>query len=467
MWSNETVTVTITATDSLSGVASIEYATNGGAFQPYNPALDISDEGTTTIAARATDVAGNISTPVSSTVRVDRTAPTVIITRAPDEVWSNESVTVTITATDSLSGVASIEYTTNGVDYLPYNPPLVIDTDGITTIAARAFDQAGNEGTAVSPLVIRIDTVLPVVPTLVVTPQVTIGQPADAEYACGDDRSGVQTCVITVTDPSGATQTLATGTTGGTVALPTGALGTYTVTVTVTDLAGNTTHKTAPYTVVDQTPPGATVSVLKSIVASGASNSATFGCTDADSGIATCTVVVIQADGTTTANLNSSNASSGTIAVPTNQTGTYTVTVTATDLAGNSTTATATYRVDLCVVEQYDHTQAKNVGSNYTIKISLCGPNGNNISSKQIVLTAISITDAAGNTYDPGPNDSGSANGGAGVYKFRYSNREGYIYNLNTTGFTGPVPGEFTLDFEAAKAGVVIGVGHARFTLSG
>jgi hypothetical protein len=209
--------------------------------------------------------------------------------------------------------------------------------------------------------------------------------------------------------------------------------------------------------------------VADDIVGIGGINTAGFTCTDnlGGSGIATCTVMVNDADNAPVADLTT-GAFSGTVDLPVSQSGTYTVTVTATDLAGNtSTIATATYRVDLCVVELYDHTQAKNVGSNYTIRISLCGPNGNRISSKQIVLTAISITDAAGNTYDPGPNDSGSANGGAGVYEFRYSNREGYIYNLNTTGFTGPVPDEFTLDFEAVKAGVVIGVGHARFTLSG
>ena len=123
----------------------------------------------------------------------------------------------------------------------------------------------------------------------------------------------------------------------------------------------------------------------------------------------------------------------------------------------------------------YNADQAKNAGSNYTIKIELCDDSGANISDRKITLTALTITREDGTIYDPGKNDSGNANGGNNdLFEFRYSNRDGYVYNLDTSLLTAPgaVPGpgtRFTLDFEAqgvtSDGTPVSGIGHAPFTL--
>jgi len=155
------------------------------------------------------------------------------------------------------------------------------------------------------------------------------------------------------------------------------------------------------------------------------------------------------------------------VELPTDTSGVFTVVVTATDVYGNQASTTDTYQYQVidrvCVRELYDSTQAKTIGSNYTIKIEICDDAGRNISSRNIVLEAYAISDAAGNEYAPGANDSGSANDG---FLFRFSNREGYIYNLDTTGFTGPTGQTLTLDFTVTERGTVIGIGSARFTLS-
>jgi plastocyanin len=56
------VEVTLTAADEAggSGVASTEYAVDGGAFQPYTAPFTVSAEGAHTIVYRSTDVAGNV-----------------------------------------------------------------------------------------------------------------------------------------------------------------------------------------------------------------------------------------------------------------------------------------------------------------------------------------------------------------------------------------------------------------------
>jgi hypothetical protein len=190
---------------------------------------------------------------------------------------------------------------------------------------------------------------------------------------------------------------------------------------------------------------------------------ATFACEDAHSAISTCELSVVG----TAFSAFAPGGDTTEVELPTDTSGVFTVVVTATDVYGNqaSTTETYQYRVidRLCVSELYDWTQAKTIGSNYTIKIQICDDAGKNISSRNIVLEAYAITDASGNEYAPGANDSGSANDG---FLFRFSSREGYIYNLDTTGYTGPTGQTLTLDFTATEKGRVIGVGSARFTLS-
>lgn len=121
--------------------------------------------------------------------------------------------------------------------------------------------------------------------------------------------------------------------------------------------------------------------------------------------------------------------------------------------------------MNLCVIEDYDHTQAKQIGSNYTIKIQLCDANGKNISSRNIVLTAVSVSGSNGVSFPPGPNDSGNANS---AYEFRFSQKS-YIYNLDTTSFPFIDPGSYTLNFTTEPvpdpSNPPAAQGAAKFTL--
>ncbi|HMC72480.1 MAG TPA: choice-of-anchor D domain-containing protein, partial [Mycobacteriales bacterium] len=57
------VTVTVNASDTGgSGLSSVSYSLNNGAFQPYSAPFDINTPGSYTIVARATDGAGNVTT---------------------------------------------------------------------------------------------------------------------------------------------------------------------------------------------------------------------------------------------------------------------------------------------------------------------------------------------------------------------------------------------------------------------
>ena len=75
-WYTVPVTVTASATDAGSGLAALETSSDGTSWQPYAGPLQFADNApATTIWARARDVAGHVSEPVSTTLKVDVTPP--------------------------------------------------------------------------------------------------------------------------------------------------------------------------------------------------------------------------------------------------------------------------------------------------------------------------------------------------------------------------------------------------------
>ncbi|WP_156891251.1 OmpL47-type beta-barrel domain-containing protein [Agromyces subbeticus] len=64
------VLVTVLAADDASGVASIEYSLDGGVWQAYAAPFGVTAHGKHTIAARASDVAGNTSDTASRNFKI-------------------------------------------------------------------------------------------------------------------------------------------------------------------------------------------------------------------------------------------------------------------------------------------------------------------------------------------------------------------------------------------------------------
>ncbi|WP_078887804.1 OmpL47-type beta-barrel domain-containing protein [Streptomyces sp. NRRL S-118] len=152
-------TVTVSASDTGSGVNTIEYAIGaGGAWQAYTAPVMVHEVGGHTVRYRAADRAGNVAAEKSVQFTVvapptqDRTPPTtaagVTGGRNSDGAYIT-SATVTVTATDSGgSGVDRIEYSLDGGPYLAYTAPVVVDRVGHHTVLHRATDKAGNTSAA-------------------------------------------------------------------------------------------------------------------------------------------------------------------------------------------------------------------------------------------------------------------------------------------------------------------------------
>ncbi|MGA5356914.1 OmpL47-type beta-barrel domain-containing protein [Streptomyces purpurascens] len=151
-------TVTVSASDTGSGVNTIEYAVGSGAWQPYNAPVMVHQVGTHTVRYRATDKAGNVAAEKNVRFTVVAAPPqdtTPPVTGVSVEGTKNSagayvnSARVTVTATDEHgSGVEKIEYSLDGGPYLAYSAPVVVDRAGGHTVAYRASDKAGNTSAA-------------------------------------------------------------------------------------------------------------------------------------------------------------------------------------------------------------------------------------------------------------------------------------------------------------------------------
>ncbi|MFG1822280.1 OmpL47-type beta-barrel domain-containing protein [Microbispora bryophytorum] len=149
----ESAAVTVSATDTESGVDTVEYALDAGAFQAYTAPVPVNQVGEHTVSYRATDKAGNTSEVQSVTFTVvapqpkDTTPPTVAADVSGEKNADGdyvESAAVTISATDTESGVDTVEYALDAGAFQAYTAPVPVNQVGEHTVSYRATDKAGN-----------------------------------------------------------------------------------------------------------------------------------------------------------------------------------------------------------------------------------------------------------------------------------------------------------------------------------
>jgi hypothetical protein len=222
-WYTATVTVQFTCADTLSGVGTC----------PPDQLLSADSSAASSIAQTATDVAGNTSAP-SNVVRgnVDQTAPTLNCA-APDAAWHATDVSLGCTSSDATSGLANVA---NGSFQLSTSVPSGTETASAATGSHSVADVAGNSSRAGPLAGNKVDKKAPSITlSQPVAATYQLNQAVTASYSCSDGGSGVATCSGPVS--SGA-------------AIDTSTVGTKTLTVTATDVVGNTTSQSVSYTVI-------------------------------------------------------------------------------------------------------------------------------------------------------------------------------------------------------------------------
>ncbi|ULL17083.1 hypothetical protein DVH26_23145 [Paenibacillus sp. H1-7] len=185
-WSNKDVTVTLTASDSGSGIASTYYSIDGGA-QQEGSSVTVTTEGVHTLTYWSVDKAGNVEAKRTAAVRIDKTAPSLKVTLDKKVLWPANHKMVTVTASvyaeDALSHLDSVVLTSitsnendndAGKDQQPdiqeasygtYDTTFMLraEREGkgsgrVYTITYTAADQAGNINTVSETVTVPHDS---------------------------------------------------------------------------------------------------------------------------------------------------------------------------------------------------------------------------------------------------------------------------------------------------------------------
>jgi hypothetical protein len=343
--------------------------------------------------------------------------------------WTNQDVTVTLSATDpdGAADVSKITYSATGAQTIASTEAAgasatlpAITAEGITTVSFSAADQHGNGESPAQTFTVRIDKT---------APAFQIGSP-DGLWHAAD-----VSIPVTASDAASGLANPADAGFSLTTSVPAGAepSNAATNTRTVFDNAGNSaTAGPVGGIMVDKKPPTITISspantlyLLNQAVAAG------YSVTDGGSGV--------------NASLSGGPAPSGS-GIDTASAGAKTFTVTGVDNVGNAAPSqTVSYSVGYKAVPLYDQTKYARSGSTIPIKLQLVDYNGVNVSSAGIVVNAVSVT-LSGAATSTTPEDSGNANPDN---NFRYdAASNSYIYNLSTKGLAA---GLYTLSFTAGS----------------
>jgi hypothetical protein len=151
------VALTLSASDSGSGVAQMSFSNDGSAWsgwQAYATSASwtlTTGDGSKTVYARFKDTVGNVSTNATDTITLDTAAPTGSVVIAGGATYATStSVNLTLGASDATSGVAQMSFSNNGANwsawesYATSKAWTLSSGDGSKTVYARYKDNAGN-----------------------------------------------------------------------------------------------------------------------------------------------------------------------------------------------------------------------------------------------------------------------------------------------------------------------------------
>jgi gliding motility-associated-like protein len=238
------------------------------------------NDGTLTLSVTLTDAANNVGTAATTTTALDATAPAApVVTSISDDTGNSGTDGLTNDQTLSFNGTAeanatvevfvdnnSVGTTTaDGSGDWSFDHTSTTLAEGSYTVTAKATDAAGNVGSTSTALTVNVDATAPAAPVIL---SITPDSGASATDNITNDQSS-----LTITGTAEANSELeitVNGTTfsglpvdgSGNWTIATGAIfstdGTYPVTATVTDAAGNQSAASAAFSIVyDVTAPTA------------------------------------------------------------------------------------------------------------------------------------------------------------------------------------------------------------------
>jgi len=204
----------------------------------YSGNFTIAGEGVHDVTYFSADIAGGIEPAKHKAVRIDKSAPSTVASITK----SGAGAELTISATDSLSGVTETVYGIDGNRYETYRGPIMISGPGAHTVRIQSHDNAGN---AETPQDLTFDVPAPpLTAKLIVRPSKIVkanGRPVPVHVDFRTEASGVTVRLDKVSHNGKGRYkgwTVNTGDVDGVVYAIKGA--TYRLKYTVTDASGRT-----------------------------------------------------------------------------------------------------------------------------------------------------------------------------------------------------------------------------------
>jgi len=323
-WYVSNTQVHASASDAGSGLGSLKFSLDGGAWQSYTAAVALND-GQHTVQFQAMDGAGNSSTS-SVAAKVDTTAPQIsmdsVVGTPGLNAWYITNVQIAATASDVTSGLAAFMINVDGV-WSAYSMPITLG-NGSHTIQFRATDHAGMVSTT-APQTYNVDVNAPDITTSMSGTDGINGwhiSDVEVDASANDSGSGVGSLKFAV--DGNAWQTFSTP-----IPLTNGQ---HTVQFLATDQAGNSVTRNVPVK-IDTLDPTISKSFSTSEVGGWYAKAPVLSVSAVDLGAGLDTLLVLD-NGVLTGN-------------PVSLTdGIHDITITAADLAGNSSSDSFTVRVD-------------------------------------------------------------------------------------------------------------------------
>ena len=165
-WYRDAVPVAATVTDDTDPSPAVRVRVDGGAWAALTDDFRVTADGTHLVEAEAVDAAGNVSSRIALTVKIDGVAPTlttVVTHEASEHV-------VEVTASDALSGVGTVERRVDGTWIAVVDGQVTLASGGGTVpVVLRATDLAGNTSET-QTVTVDTGTTGPVDPTPTPTP---------------------------------------------------------------------------------------------------------------------------------------------------------------------------------------------------------------------------------------------------------------------------------------------------------
>ena len=246
-WYISPVTITLIATDDVTGVDYTMYNLDSTGWTLYANPFTVSDDSTHTIQYYSVDNVGNTENVKSADFKIDQLPPTTTHTFS-GEVGNNEwylTFNFNLNAIDSTSGVLTTYYRIDSGGWNLFTTPVVITSEGTHTLEYYSLDNAGNSEPINGPFPFKLDATAPEVTlTKLQVDLFTVKFYADVD----DSVSGpdyVQFSIDGVIQANDTTSPYEWTWTG---------VGDYTVTATAYDTAGNSQSQSmsTPYVINTQ-----------------------------------------------------------------------------------------------------------------------------------------------------------------------------------------------------------------------